>query len=73
MATNTGHTTLEQAKTTIDEHILSQTTKARLRYKRVDFLGMANRGFRKMLTSYIHLTSCPTYLATHKSQTLPQG
>ncbi len=38
-----GQTTLEQAKTVLSTcRILSQATKVRLRYKRVDFLGTAN-------------------------------
>ncbi len=37
-----GQTTLEQAKTVLStSRILSQATKVRLRYKRVDFLGTA--------------------------------
>ncbi len=51
---------------TIDEPDLSQATQVRLRYKRVDFLGTANRGFRKPLTSYTHLPFCSTHLAYHK-------
>ncbi len=40
----TGQMTLEQTKTVLlTSRILSQATKVRLRYKRVDFLGMANR------------------------------
>ncbi len=36
--------TLEHAKTVLStSRILSQATKVRLRYKRVDFLGTANR------------------------------
>ncbi len=39
-----GQSTLEQAKTVLStSRILSQATKVRLRYKRVDFLGAANR------------------------------
>ncbi len=38
-----GQTTLGQAKTVLStSRILSQATKVRLRYKRVDFLGTAN-------------------------------
>ncbi len=59
-----GQTTLEQAKTVVlMSWILSQGTK---RYKRVDFLGTANRGFRIVLTSYTHFTYCCTHLAYHK-------
>ncbi len=40
----TGQTTLEQAKTVLlTNRILSQATKVRLIYKRIDFLGTANR------------------------------
>ncbi len=43
-ATKAGESTLEQAKTVLSTRwTLSQATKVRLRYKRVDFLGMANR------------------------------
>ncbi len=43
-ATKAGQTTLEQAKTVLSTcRTLSQATKVRLRYKRVDFLGTANR------------------------------
>ncbi len=43
-ATKARQTTLEQAKTVLStSRTLSQTTKVRLRYKRVDFLGTANR------------------------------
>ncbi len=39
----TGQMTLEQTKTVLlTNRILSQTTEARLRYKRVDFLGTAD-------------------------------
>ncbi len=42
-ATEAGQTTLEQAETVLTtSRILSQATKVRLRYKRVDFLGTAN-------------------------------
>ncbi len=38
-----GQMTLEQAKTVLSTSwILSQATKVRLRYKRVDFLGTSN-------------------------------
>ncbi len=38
-----GQTTLEQTKTVLlTNRILSQATEARLRYKRVDFLGRAD-------------------------------
>ncbi len=41
-ATKTGQMTLEQAKTVLStSRTLSQATKVRLRYKRVDFLGTA--------------------------------
>ncbi len=41
-ATKTGQTTLEQEKTVLStSRTLSQATKVRLRYKRVDFLGTA--------------------------------
>ncbi len=41
-----GQSTLEQAKTVLStSRTLSQATKVRLRYKRVDFLGTANRNF----------------------------
>ncbi len=40
----TRQSTLEQVKTVLStSRTLSQATKVRLRYKRVDFLGMANR------------------------------
>ncbi len=43
-ATKAGQTTLEQVKTVLStSRTLSQATKVRLRYKRVDFLGTANR------------------------------
>ncbi len=43
-ATKARQTTLEQAKTGLStSRTLSQATKVRLRYKRVDFLGTANR------------------------------
>ncbi len=43
-ATKVRQTTLEQAKTVLStSRTLSQATKVRLRYKRVDFLGTANR------------------------------
>ncbi len=43
-ATKARQTTLEQAKTVLSmSRTLSQATKVRLRYKRVDFLGTANR------------------------------
>ncbi len=43
-ATKARQTTLEQAKTVLSTSwTLSQATKVRLRYKRVDFLGKANR------------------------------
>ncbi len=43
-ATKARQTTLEQAKTALSTSwTLSQATKVRLRYKRVDFLGTANR------------------------------
>ncbi len=55
-ATKTGQTTLEQAKTTLlTRRILSQ---ARLRYTHVEFIGTANRRFRKTLTGYTHLPFC---------------
>ncbi len=65
-ATNTGHMTLEQAKTVLLTRILMQATKVRLRYKRIDFLATANRGFRKTFTSYTHVPFCCRYLAYHK-------
>ncbi len=41
-----GQITLEQAKVVLmTSQILSQATKATLRYKCVDFLGIANLGF----------------------------
>ncbi len=43
-ATKARQTTLEQAKTVLStSRTLSQATKVRLRYKRIDFLGTANR------------------------------
>ncbi len=43
-ATKARQSTLEQAKTVLSTcRTLSQATKVRLRYKRVDFLGTANR------------------------------
>ncbi len=46
-ATKAVQTTLEQAKTVLStSRPLSQATKVRLRYKRVDFLGTANRNFQ---------------------------
>ncbi len=46
-ATKAGQSTLEQAKTVLStSRTLSQATKVRLRYKRVDFLGTANRNFQ---------------------------
>ncbi len=43
-ATKARQKTLEQAKTVLStSQTLSQATKVRLRYKRVDYLGMANR------------------------------
>ncbi len=39
--------------------------QARLRYKCVDFLGMANGRFRKTLPSYTHLHLHSTHLACH--------
>ncbi len=63
----TGQTTLEQTKTVLlTSRIISQATEARLRYKRVDCLGTANRGFQKPLMSYAHLPFCSTHLAYHK-------
>ncbi len=49
-ATKAGQSTLEQAKTVLStSRTLSQDTKVRLRYKRVDFLGTANRNFQIMV------------------------
>ncbi len=46
-ATKARQTTLDQAKTVLSTgRTLSQATKVRLRYKRVDFLGTANRNFQ---------------------------
>ncbi len=58
---------------TIDEpdFIVSYKSKAEI-YKCVDFLGTANRGFRKTLTIYTHLASFLLY-ASSLSQTLPRG
>ncbi len=51
-ATETGQMTLEQANAVLlKSRTLSQTTKVRLIYKRVDFLGTANCGFEKLLLS----------------------
>ncbi len=46
-ATKARQTTLDQAKTVLStSRTLSQATKVRLRYKRVDFLGTAKRNFQ---------------------------
>ncbi len=60
-----GQTTLEQTKTVLSTNqILSQATEARLRYKRVDFLGTAD--FENRLRVHTFL-SAPSLF-----QTLPQ-
>ncbi len=55
-ATKAIQTTLEQAKTVLStSRTLSQATKVRLRYKRVDFLGTANRNFQWSTCIYVDL------------------
>ncbi len=55
-ATKAGRSTLEQAKTVLStSRTLSQATKVRLRYKRVDFLGTANRNFQIMVDMLIFI------------------
>ncbi len=55
-ATKVGQSTLEQAKTVLStSRTLSQATKVRLRYKRVDFLGTANSNFQIMVDMLIFI------------------
>ncbi len=55
-ATKVRQTTIDQAKTVLStSRTLSQTTKVRLRYKRVDFLGTANRNFQIMVDMLIFI------------------
>ncbi len=55
-ATKAGQSILEQAKTVLStSRTLSQPTKVRLRYKRVDFLGKANRNFQIMVDMLIFI------------------
>ncbi len=55
-ATKAGQSTLEQAKIVLSTNrTLSQATKVRLRYKRVDFLGTANRNFQIMFDMLIFI------------------
>ncbi len=55
-ATKAGQSTLEQAKTVLStSRTLSQATKVRLRYKRVDFLGTANRNFQNYYVRHVDL------------------
>ncbi len=55
-ATKAGQTTLEQVKTVLStSRTLTQATKVRLRYKRIDFLGTANRNFQIMVDMLIFI------------------
>ncbi len=55
-ATKAGQTTLEQAKTVLStSRTLSQATKVRLRYKRVEFLGTADRKLFPMVDMLIFI------------------
>ncbi len=55
-ATKAGQTALGQAKTVLStSRTLSQVTKVRLRYRRVDFLGTANRKLFPMVDTLIFI------------------
>ncbi len=62
MATMTGQTTLEQTKTVLlNNRILSWATEARLRYKRVDFLGTADFENRlRVMHTFLSLSALRT-------------
>ncbi len=55
-ATKAGQSTLKQANTVLStSRTLSQAIKVTLRYKRVDFLGTANRNFQTMVDMLIFI------------------